>query len=162
MALKRQYRDLAAFSMSSMTDVIFLLLIFFMVTSSLVFPSAIEVQLPQSGEQTSERPVTEVYVSADSTLYIVIDRNDSVASNAMPQRVTAEELMTALGEVRRNDSTRAVALYADVEIPYGKVVEVLDMAATQDIKMVLATRASQTARTKLVNTPVAPAAGKQL
>ena len=105
MALKRQYRDLAAFSMSSMTDVIFLLLIFFMVTSSLVFPSAIEVQLPQSGEQTSERPVTEVYVSADSTLYIVIDRNDSVASNAMPQRVTAEELMTALGEVRRNDST---------------------------------------------------------
>ena len=48
MALKRQHNTLSMFSMASMTDVIFLLLIFFMVTSTFVFPSALEVNLPQS------------------------------------------------------------------------------------------------------------------
>ena len=46
MALKRQHDMLSMFSMASMTDVIFLLLIFFMVTSTFVFPSALEVNLP--------------------------------------------------------------------------------------------------------------------
>ena len=53
MALKRQHNTLSMFSMASMTDVIFLLLIFFLVTSTFVFPSALEVNLPQSSEQTS-------------------------------------------------------------------------------------------------------------
>ena len=48
MALKRRNRIEASFSMASMTDVIFLLLIFFMVTSTFVFPNAIKVNLPQS------------------------------------------------------------------------------------------------------------------
>lgn len=52
MALKRRNKVSAAFSMSSMTDVIFLLLIFFMVTSTVVFPNAIKVLLPQSQKQT--------------------------------------------------------------------------------------------------------------
>ncbi|MDE6099831.1 MAG: biopolymer transporter ExbD, partial [Paramuribaculum sp.] len=47
MALKRQYDMTSLFSMASMTDVIFLLLIFFMVTSTFVFPTALEVNLPQ-------------------------------------------------------------------------------------------------------------------
>ena len=48
MALKRQYDMTALFSMASMTDIIFLLLIFFMVTSTYVFPTALELNLPQS------------------------------------------------------------------------------------------------------------------
>ena len=60
MALKRQFPTLATFSMSSMTDVIFLLLIFFMVTSTIIFPTALEVNLPQSSNQTDMKPVTEV------------------------------------------------------------------------------------------------------
>lgn len=65
MALKRNFQSLETFSMSSMTDVIFLLLIFFMVTSTIIFPAAIDVNLPQSSEQTSLKPVTEVYIDAD-------------------------------------------------------------------------------------------------
>jgi len=65
MALKRNFSTLDTFSMSSMTDVIFLLLIFFMVTSTIIFPAAIDVNLPQSGEQTTLKPVTEVYIDAD-------------------------------------------------------------------------------------------------
>ena len=71
MALKKQYSSQATFSMSSMTDVIFLLLIFFMVTSTLINPAAIEVNLPQSSEQTSLKPVTEVYMDSLYNLYMV-------------------------------------------------------------------------------------------
>ncbi len=141
MALKRQYRDLATFSMSSMTDVIFLLLIFFMVTSSFVFPTALEVNLPQSGEQTARKPVTEVYITQKNEYYIVPDRTDSVAQNTEPRGpLSLEQLTYELAVIHRNDSIRPVALYADTKVEYGKVVEVLDIAATNDIKMVLATR----------------------
>ena len=75
MALKRNFQSLDTFSMSSMTDVIFLLLIFFMVTSTIIFPSAIDVNLPQSSEQTSTKPITEVYINADNELFLVADRN---------------------------------------------------------------------------------------
>ncbi len=145
--------------MSSMTDVIFLLLIFFMVTSTLIFPSAIEVNLPESGEQTTEKPVTEVYLTAEDQLYIVPDRTDSVAANTTPRMVSREELLASLAQIQQMDSTRSVALYADTVVHYGKVVELLDMAASVNLKMVLATRASQTAQSQLVATPVAPAAG---
>ena len=53
MALKRQHDMMAMFPMASMTDVIFLLLIFFMITSTFVFPTALEVNLPQSTVQTA-------------------------------------------------------------------------------------------------------------
>lgn len=133
------------FSMSSMTDVIFLLLIFFMVTSTLIFPSAIEVNLPQSGEQTNDKPVTEVYLDSLSRLYIVVDRNDSIPESTTPKEVTAAELFSQLESIQRTDSTRTVALYADRAVQYGKVVEVLDAAASNGLKMVLATRAAQKA-----------------
>ncbi len=143
MALKRTFNTLETFSMSSMTDVIFLLLIFFMVTSTLIFPSAIDVSLPQSAEQTSKKPVTEVYVDSLSQFYIVLDRTDSIASNATARQVSREELISALTLVQQQDSTRGIALYADEKVEYGKIVEILDMAARRKMKMVLATRAAQ-------------------
>ncbi|MDE6017615.1 MAG: biopolymer transporter ExbD [Muribaculaceae bacterium] len=143
MALKRSFNTLDTFSMSSMTDVIFLLLIFFMVTSTLIFPAAIDVNLPQSSEQTSKKPLTEVYVDSLSQFYIVIDRTDSVAANAVPKAVTRDELIAALTLIQQQDSTRGIALYADEKVQYGKIVEILDMAARRKMKMVLATRAIQ-------------------
>ena len=129
--------------MSSMTDVIFLLLIFFMVTSTLIFPAAIDVNLPQSSEQTSSKPLTEVYVDSVSQFYIVIDRTDSVPGNSTPKAVTRDELVAALTLIQQQDSTRGIALYADEKVEYGKIVELLDMAARRHMKMVLATRALQ-------------------
>lgn len=129
--------------MSSMTDVIFLLLIFFMVTSTLIFPAAIEVNLPQSSESSQLKPVTEVYLDSLHNLYIVMDRNDSVPPANTPQKVTPEQLMSSLRLIQSQDSLRAVALYADKSLPYGEVVDVLDMAARNNLKMVLSTRASQ-------------------
>ncbi len=69
MALKRQYDMSSLFSMASMTDVIFLLLIFFMVTSTFVFPTALEINLPQSSEQTALKPSTRVYIDKEQIIY---------------------------------------------------------------------------------------------
>ena len=143
MALKRSFQSLDTFSMSSMTDVIFLLLIFFMVTSTLIFPAAIDVNLPQSSEQTSKKPLTEVYVDSLSQFFIVLDRTDSIPSNSAPRPVSRDELIAALTLVQQQDSTRGIALYADEKVEYGKIVELLDMAARRHMKMVLATRALQ-------------------
>lgn len=143
MALKRNFQSLDTFSMSSMTDVIFLLLIFFMVTSTIIFPAAIDVNLPQSSEQTSTKPVTEVYIDRDDNLYIVADRNDSTQVLSVPKPVDFAGLEAELAQIQRADSTRAIALYADSVVNYGKVVRVLDMAARNKMKMVLSTKARQ-------------------
>lgn len=125
--------------MSSMTDVIFLLLIFFMVTSTIIFPAAIDVNLPQSSEQTSLKPITEVYIDRDEKIYIVEDRNDSTHMLSAPVEITIQELPARLTTIHSADSTRSVALYADSTVNYGHVVGILDLAAKENIKMVLAT-----------------------
>lgn len=145
MALKRNFQSLETFSMSSMTDVIFLLLIFFMVTSTIIFPAAIDVNLPQSSEQTSLKPVTEVYIDAEKNIFLVEDRNDSTQVLSEPKAVSIEELAVRLTAIQQQDSLRSIALYADSIVDYGKVVNVLDMAARQHLRMVLATRAKSTA-----------------
>ena len=143
MALKRNFQSLDTFSMSSMTAVIFLLLIFFMVTSTIIFPAAIDVNLPQSSEQTSTKPVTEVYITSTDSLFIVAARNDSTNVLSVPRNVDFAQLEAQLLNIQRADSTRAIALYADSVVDYGKVVRVLDIAARNNLKMVLSTRARQ-------------------
>lgn len=133
MALKRQQMVLATFSMASMTDVVFLLLVFFMVTSTFVFPTALEVNLPQSAEQTQLKPMTRVYVMPDSTLYGAYD-------DAEPVALASEEAMIAfLKQVQAQDPEAGIAVYGDTEASYGLIVDVLNAGADNDLKMVLAT-----------------------
>ena len=128
------------FSMSSMTDVIFLLLIFFMVTSTLIFPSAIDVDLPQSSEQTSLKPVTEVYLDSLCRISLVEDRLDTIdIEKSYPREMNIDQLSQRLTAIQQADSTRTIALYADKSVEYGRVVDILDMAARTNLKMVLAT-----------------------
>lgn len=144
MALKKPFEPLSLFSMSSMTDVIFLLLIFFMVTSSFIFPSAVDVKLPSSNNQISNRPVTEVYLDSLYNISIVEDRTDSVnMEKAFPRSVDLAGLALRLQAIHDADSLRTVALYADKSVEYGSVVEILDVAAKNNLKMVLATQVGQ-------------------
>lgn len=142
MALKRNFQPLETFSMSSMTDVVFLLLIFFMVTSTIIFPAAIDVNLPQSSEQSVLKPLTEVYIDSDAKIYLVADRNDSTEVLSRPVELSAAMLETELARIQQADSTRAIALYADSVVDYGKVVKVLDIAARNNLRMVLSTRSN--------------------
>ena len=133
MALKRQHDMMAAFSMASMTDVIFLLLVFFMVTSTFVFPTALEIKLPESSEQTPLKPATRVYVVADGSYYVSYDEGEL-------QPVESAHLIDHLSLIAAQDSAAAFAVYADEAVPYGKVVEVLNAGAGASLKMVLATK----------------------
>ena len=183
MAIKRPLQNLTTFSMSSMTDVIFLLLIFFMITSTVVSPNAIKVllpqgkqqtsakpltrvvidkDLPQSGEQSSRKPVAEIYITADSLYYFVADRNDTAQSR--PQGpLSIEQLGAGLVQTHRRDSVRPVAIYADTRVPYGKVVEVMDVAARCDVYTVLATKATQKSEAVPgMDVPDAPEAAKPI
>ena len=133
MALKRQNELLATYSMASMTDVIFLLLIFFMVTSTFVFPTALEVNLPQSSEQTVIKPGTRVYIDKDMNLYASFGETE-------PQAIPEEQLLTFLQLTQQQDSTQFIALYADETVPYKEIVKILNIANENKFKMVLATR----------------------
>ena len=123
---------MAAFSMASMTDVI-LLLVFFLVTSTFVFPTALDINLPESAEQTPAKPTTRVFIDAESNLYVSYDN-----SELLP--VESDHLIDYLQIIRAQDPESGIAVYADVEVPYGKVVEVLNLGAENSMKMVLATR----------------------
>lgn len=134
MALKRQQDMMATFSMASMTDVVFLLLVFFMVTSAFVFPTALEIDLPTSNQQTPVKPQTRVFIDAEGAYYL------SAPDAEQPVAVPPDSLAPYLLSIAPADSLGAVAVYADAEVAYGKVVEVLNLGAANSIKMVLATK----------------------
>lgn len=126
--------------MASMTDVIFLLLIFFLVTSTFVFPSALEVNLPQSSEQTSVKPSTRIYVDKDMNMYVtqVDEKGETAKQPIAPEQL--DGFMRALKEGNPNDF---IAIHADEAVNYGKIVEILDKGARNGVKIVLATKPSQ-------------------
>lgn len=143
MALKRQFDMTSLFSMASMTDVIFLLLIFFMVTSTFVFPTALEINLPQSSEQTALKPSVRVYIDAEKAMYV------SSPDMRGPQPVA--DLDQLIGFLRLMDQQageagedRFIAIYADEGVTYGQLVEVLNAGAVNNLKMVLATKPAPT------------------
>ena len=133
MALKRKKRIAAEFSMASMTDMIFLLLIFFMVTSTVVVPNAIKVILPQSQKQTAAKPLTRVVIDAKLNYFVAFGKQKE-------QSVSFDEITPFLQECYMQEPEMYVALYADESIPYSEVVKVLDIANRNNFKMVLVTR----------------------
>ena len=127
------------FSMASMTDVIFLLLIFFMVTSTFVFPSALEINLPQSSQTTTLKPNTRLYI--DENQQLLVAQNDSLQESE-PRPLPYDQLEGFLQAVKNenDDEHQFVALHADISVPYGKIVEVLDKGSKVGLKIVLATK----------------------
>ncbi|MBQ8423825.1 MAG: biopolymer transporter ExbD [Coprobacter sp.] len=133
MALKRKNRIEASFSMSSMTDVIFLLLIFFMVTSTFVFPNAVKVNLPQSKQQNVAKPLARVTIDAALNYYVAVGKEKTV-------KVDYAELPSYLLSARDSEPDMYFALYADESVPYREIMKVLNIANDNQLRMVLATK----------------------
>lgn len=133
---------MSMFSMASMTDVIFLLLIFFMVTSTFVSPSALEVNLPQSSQTTSLKPTSRIYIDSLQQMYCTTA--DSLKESE-PRPLPVDGLDAFFAQVKtENDAAHQfVAVHADEAVPYGKIVEVLDAGSKAGVKVVLATRPTQ-------------------
>ncbi len=119
--------------MASMTDLIFLLLIFFMITSTMVSPNAIKVLLPQGKQQTSAKPLTRVIIDKDLNYYAAF-------GNDKEKILSLEELTPFLQECAVKEPEMYVALYADETVPYREIVKILNIANENKFKMVLATR----------------------
>ena len=151
MALKRQHQTLSMFSMASMTDIIFLLLIFFMVTSTFVFPSALEVNLPQSSQQTALKPTTRIYIEKDLNMYYTQEDAHSISE---PMPLPPSQLEGFMQALKQENPEEFIALYADEDVPYGKIVDILDKGSKSGLKVVLATKpASQTFTSDMEETP---------
>ena len=131
--LKRRAKISPAFSMASMTDLIFLLLIFFMITSTMVSPNAIKVLLPQGKQQTSAKPLARVIINKELQLFVAF-------GNDKEQEISMEELTPFLQQCAEREPEMYVALYADESVPYREIVSVLNIANENKFKMVLATR----------------------
>ncbi|MBO6080813.1 MAG: biopolymer transporter ExbD [Bacteroidales bacterium] len=145
MAIKMQNRIDTTFSATSMSDLVFLLLIFFMLTSTMISPNAINLVLPKStaDKQLSNRQL-EVYIDADLNYYV-----NPEGSAAQP--TPYEELLPVLmGAVEKDASAQKnIILRADKSVPIENVVALMDVLnelnenfpEEERYKMVLATEA---------------------
>jgi biopolymer transport protein ExbD len=132
MALKRRNTVNAQFSMASMTDIVFLLLIFFMISSTLIAPNALKLLLPESNNQTSAKPITTVSITSDLKYYI----ND----NGTLKQVTFQEIEPFLKQrygVGNNEIY--ISLHAEKTVPWEQVVKIMNIARKNGYKIIAAT-----------------------
>jgi len=135
MAIKSRNKINPSFSMSSMTDIVFLLLIFFMVTSTLIAPNALKLLLPESNNQTSAKPITTISITTDLKYYINID--------GQVTRVAFSEIEPALQSELSDDEEPFVSLNADKTVPVDEVVKIMNIAIRNEYKLILATTAEK-------------------
>lgn len=127
MDLKSKHRVNASFSMSSMTDIIFLLLIFFMLTASFITPSGLPVNLPSS--KSSEIVMQKVSVTITKDLkYFVND-----------ERINRNSLTSKLSN-NLAGKEGIVVLHCDASVPVERLVEVAGIATSLKAKVSIATK----------------------
>jgi biopolymer transport protein ExbD len=116
MRLEKGRRRKALINVTSLIDVVFLLLIFFVVTSTFLERPGIDLSLPEAGSSASEVAEVSVRISADGGLYV----------GESP--VTPEELTEVLEARLREAGTTEVTLEADRRVSHGRVVAAMDAA----------------------------------
>ncbi|HPF98216.1 MAG: biopolymer transporter ExbD [Flavobacteriaceae bacterium] len=116
------------FNMSSMTDIVFLLLIFFMLASTLVTTNAIDILLPKASGKTENKKSVAVSITKDLRYYI---DQKLVGSSVLEQ-----ELITAL----QNQASPTIVLRAEKSVPVENVVSVMDIANRNKFKVILAVK----------------------
>jgi len=133
MAIKTRNKIDVSFSTSSMSDLVFLLLIFFMLTSTLVAPNAIKLLLPSSSSKTMAKQTVTVYI------------NDLLQYYVEETPVTDEELESIIGSKVEGQTEATVVLRSDKSVPVQYVVNVIDAVnninnnTQQNHKVILAT-----------------------
>tara|TARA_B100000401_G_C52691263_1_gene664584 strand:+ start:501 stop:893 length:393 start_codon:yes stop_codon:yes gene_type:complete len=125
--LKTKNKVSPNFNMSSMTDIVFLLLIFFMLTSTLVSPNALKLLLPNSKSKTLEKQTLSVSITEEIEYYI---ENRQVNIENLER-----ELITLLSE----KIEPGIVLHADKTVDIEHAVKVMDIAYRNNYKLVLAT-----------------------
>ncbi|MBR5384610.1 MAG: biopolymer transporter ExbD [Bacteroidales bacterium] len=134
MALKRTTKIDATFSVSSMTDIVFLLLIFFLVTSTLINPNALKLLLPKSTGQVSAKATVSVSIKdwQDDTYTYHINGD----KNPLTYDALEDELVTLL----QSEEDPTFSIYSDESVPIREVVGIMNIAKRNHYKVILATQ----------------------
>ena len=128
MAIKRTTKVLSELSMSSMTDIVFLLLIFFLVTSTLVNPNALKLLLPKSTGQVSAKATVSVSIKdwGDDTYTYHINGNEQAEDEIV--------------ELLQSEEDPTFSIYSDETVPVKEIVAMMNIAKRNHYKVILATQ----------------------
>jgi biopolymer transport protein ExbD len=128
MNLRGRNKVTPEFNMSSMTDIVFLLLIFFMIASTLVTTNAIDILLPTANGKTENKKSVAVSIKKDLTYYIDEKRiGESVLENELISLLSTKDEPT-------------IVLRAEKSVPVENVVKVMDIANRNKFKVILAVK----------------------
>lgn len=127
MAITAKNKVSVNFSNAGMSDIVFLLLLFFMLTSTLVHPTALKLLLPKGATQTSARPMTTVSITKDLQYFIE------------DQPIMLEDIEAALQSKVGSNPEIYISLHTDRSVPVEYVVNIMNIAAKNQYKLILAT-----------------------
>jgi biopolymer transport protein ExbD len=128
MSISSRNKISVSFSMASMTDIVFLLLIFFMITSTLVSPNALKVLLPSSSSKTTGKQTVSVTITPELAYYI----------NAKP--VEEEFLEAQLRQLLAGEENPGIILHVDKKVAIEYAVKIMDIANKNKYQLVIATK----------------------
>jgi biopolymer transport protein ExbD len=131
MGLKRRIRVEPEFSLAAMIDVIFLLLMFFMLTSKFVTPNALNLQLPSSSATSMASPSLAISIDNKGTFYLDAKRT--------PENLLESALKTEISKAGKDPKATTITVVAERGVPIEHVVTVLDIANRLQVKTILAT-----------------------
>jgi biopolymer transport protein ExbD len=127
MALKTTTKPSIEFSMASMSDLVFLLLIFFMLTSTLIAPNALKLLLPKSNNQTQAKPLVSVSINPELEYFVGT------------KQVAFENIESLIVEQLKGKEDPTIASHADKSVPIEHVVKIMNIARKYKYKVILAT-----------------------
>lgn len=127
MALRSKNKVSTNFNMASMTDIVFLLLIFFVITSTLISPNALKLLLPKSSSKTLSKQTISVSITKELEYFINQDK------------VAFENIEAILKQQLANEIEPGIILHAEKSVPIEEAVKIMDIANRNKYKLVLAT-----------------------
>ncbi len=132
MAIKRGSKVEVGYSASAMTDLMFLLLIFMLIATTLINPNALKLALPHSSNQLKDKAMTTVSIQQNGTsyrYYVELEEVEGVAGveRALQSRLAGQQEAT-------------VSLHCDKTVAVDEVVKVMNVARDNDYKLILATQ----------------------
>jgi len=128
MNIRGRHKVTPEFNMSSMTDIVFLLLIFFMLASTLVTTNAIDILLPKASGKTENKKSVAVSIKKDLAYFI--DQ----------KQVKTNQLEANLIKILQQEKTPTIVLRAEKSVPVENVVKVMDIANRNKFKVILAVK----------------------
>ncbi|QZE14544.1 biopolymer transporter ExbD [Halosquirtibacter laminarini] len=138
MSLKRRSKVDATFSMSSMTDIVFLLLVFFMIASTMIGPPSLKIALPESSQGKSNKSIFTIYINSNVKYSYSNGTDDAISCN-FSDLSPALQTTFPQGEIKKGQPRPVVMLQAEKSVPVEEVVKVMSLARELNYTLLLGT-----------------------